>query len=149
MIEIYNEAIFDLLSPGQAQCQIREDIKNGVHLEGQVEEHAYSGPPLLKCHLLSPVMFSAAARIRKHGAHPGQFERLRMLCYWTFAVLDIVKLLMRGTKQRHVGETSMNRESSRSHCVFTCTLESRVTEEGITSIRHSRLNLVDLAGKHG
>ena len=62
------------------------------------------------------------------------------------AVLDIVKLLQRGTSNRHVGETKMNRESSRSHCVFTCTLESRTTEEGITHIRHSRLNLVDLAG---
>ena len=61
-------------------------------------------------------------------------------------MLDIVKILKKGTTNRHVGETSMNRESSRSHCVFTCTLESRSSEDGITNIRHSRLNLVDLAG---
>jgi len=43
MIEIYNETIFDLLNPSQAQCLIREDIKNGVHLEGQAEEQVFSG----------------------------------------------------------------------------------------------------------
>lgn len=41
----------------------------------------------------------------------------------------------------------MNKVSSRSHCVFTCFLESRTVEDGVTNIRTSCLNLVDLAGK--
>lgn len=41
----------------------------------------------------------------------------------------------------------MNERSSRSHCVFTCTLESKSTDgTGATTIRNSRLHLVDLAG---
>ena len=41
----------------------------------------------------------------------------------------------------------MNRESSRSHSVFTCILEMRTTDiSGITHHMSSRLNLVDLAG---
>ena len=40
----------------------------------------------------------------------------------------------------------MNRESSRSHAVFTVTLESKERKGGMASIKVSRLHLVDLAG---
>ncbi|BDA44416.1 probable Kinesin-like protein KIN-12E [Coccomyxa sp. Obi] len=63
------------------------------------------------------------------------------------SVDDVVHLLARGQAARRVGETNMNRESSRSHSVFTCTLQSSTTDEkGVTNILRSRLNLVDLAG---
>lgn len=53
MIEIYNETIFDLLSSVQSQCYIREDIKHGVHMEGQVEEQVFSGSKrAMHCRLL-------------------------------------------------------------------------------------------------
>lgn len=57
-----------------------------------------------------------------------------------------MQLLTRGIARRHTGETKTNTASSRSHCVFTASLESRRTEDGITSFRTSRLHLVDLAG---
>lgn len=53
---------------------------------------------------------------------------------------------MRGIARRHTGETRTNSASSRSHCVVTATLESRLVEAGVTSFRTSRLHLVDLAG---
>ena len=63
------------------------------------------------------------------------------------AVDDVAALLARGQAARRVGETAMNRESSRSHSVFTCTLECSATDaHGVTQILHSCLNLVDLAG---
>ena len=63
------------------------------------------------------------------------------------AVEDVASLLLRGQAARRVGETKLNRESSRSHSVFTCTLERTTTDaSGITQILRSRLNLVDLAG---
>ena len=63
---------------------------------------------------------------------------------------DVAGLLARGQAARRVGETKMNRESSRSHSVFTCTLERTSTDaSGITQILRSRLNLVDLAGSPG
>ena len=55
---------------------------------------------------------------------------------------DIQKCLDRGNKNRHVGQTSMNDQSSRSHSLFTVYLE---IEEN-NKIRSGKLNLVDLAG---
>jgi hypothetical protein len=41
----------------------------------------------------------------------------------------------------------MNRESSRSHSVFTLTLETRTAgASGLDKLLSARLNLVDLAG---
>uniref|UniRef100_A0A8C9ZCZ3 Kinesin family member 15 n=1 Tax=Sander lucioperca TaxID=283035 RepID=A0A8C9ZCZ3_SANLU len=45
-----------------------------------------------------------------------------------------------------LASTSMNRESSRSHAVFTMTLESKESVNEVVNIRMSQLNLVDLAG---
>ncbi len=53
-----------------------------------------------------------------------------------------------GAQNRHVAATSMNRESSRSHSVFTLFLHrSTVNEETeLVDVRESKFNLVDLAG---
>ena len=51
-----------------------------------------------------------------------------------------------GWRNRRVASTSMNRESSRSHAVFTMSLESKETVNKLVNIRTSQLNLVDLAG---
>ncbi|ONK72552.1 uncharacterized protein A4U43_C04F20610 [Asparagus officinalis] len=61
---------------------------------------------------------------------------------------DVVKLLDKGLANRRTGATSINSESSRSHCVFTCVVESRSksTSDGLSNLRSSRINLVDLAG---
>lgn len=57
-------------------------------------------------------------------------------------------LMARGAEVRRVGETNMNRESSRSHAVFTATVEVATQEaSGLTNVRYSRINLVDLAGE--
>jgi kinesin family member 15 len=77
---------------------------------------------------------------------------LRIRCekayHWGIATEDdAMDLILRGAENRRVSETRMNRESSRSHSVFTCTLESTTRNaSGITSIRFSRLNIIDLAG---
>lgn len=57
-------------------------------------------------------------------------------------------LMRTGADNRHTGETRMNRESSRSHSVLTCTVEkiSKEAKTGVTSVICSRLNLIDLAG---
>ncbi|PHT41986.1 hypothetical protein CQW23_20840 [Capsicum baccatum] len=59
---------------------------------------------------------------------------------------DILKLLTQGSLNRRVAATNMNRESSRSHSVFTCIIESRWEKNCTDNFRFSRLNLVDLAG---
>ena len=55
-------------------------------------------------------------------------------------------LMRTGAHNRRVGSTAMNRESSRSHSVFTIILEAQESQEGMTKTRSARFNLVDLAG---
>ncbi|XP_048014235.1 kinesin-like protein KIF15-A isoform X2 [Megalobrama amblycephala] len=59
---------------------------------------------------------------------------------------EAYQVLSMGWRNRRVASTSMNRESSRSHAVFTMTLESKETGQEVVNIRTSQLNLVDLAG---
>ena len=73
----------------------------------------------------------------------------------TFVVksaLEMRKVLEVGKKNRSVGATLMNADSSRSHSIFTVTVETSETAPGEPSnsgearIRVGKLNLVDLAG---
>ncbi|KYO43323.1 kinesin-like protein KIF15 [Alligator mississippiensis] len=59
---------------------------------------------------------------------------------------EAYQVLTMGWRNRRVASTSMNRESSRSHAVFTITVESMEKNNEIVNIRSSQLNLVDLAG---
>ncbi|TKY54300.1 Phragmoplast orienting kinesin-1 [Spatholobus suberectus] len=61
-------------------------------------------------------------------------------------VYDVLRLLLQGTANRKVAATHMNCESSRSHSVFTCIIESQWEKDSMTHFRFARLNLVDLAG---
>ena len=45
-----------------------------------------------------------------------------------------------------MGETAMNRDSSRSHSIFSVTIEVSEMVDGESKIRMGKLNLVDLAG---
>jgi kinesin family protein 15 len=59
---------------------------------------------------------------------------------------DAFLVFERGSRNRHVAETAMNRESSRSHCVFTLFIQSKKLDGEVLDVRESRFNLVDLAG---
>lgn len=63
-------------------------------------------------------------------------------------VSDTEKALFAGLKNRKTGETAMNKDSSRSHSIFTIYIETAEEEEktGKQKIRAGKLNLVDLAG---
>ncbi|KAI3487723.1 hypothetical protein L1887_48330 [Cichorium endivia] len=60
----------------------------------------------------------------------------------------VLDLIQRGQDERHVGATDWNERSSRSHCVFQLTIESRArqTASAGKEVRISQLNLIDLAG---
>lgn len=57
---------------------------------------------------------------------------------------EALNLLFLGDTNRAIAETPMNLASSRSHCIFTVSLESR--KDGSSVVRRSKLHLVDLAG---
>ncbi|GER31460.1 phragmoplast orienting kinesin 1 [Striga asiatica] len=61
-------------------------------------------------------------------------------------VNDVLHLLQQGAANRKIAATHMNSESSRSHSVFTCVVESRWEKDSMAHLRFGRLNLVDLAG---
>eukprot|EP01112_Ceratiomyxa_fruticulosa_P022209 TRINITY_DN8067_c0_g1_i1.p1 TRINITY_DN8067_c0_g1~~TRINITY_DN8067_c0_g1_i1.p1 ORF type:complete len:730 (+),score=171.83 TRINITY_DN8067_c0_g1_i1:93-2282(+) len=60
---------------------------------------------------------------------------------------DTLTVMEAGNKNRTVGATLMNAGSSRSHSIFTITIDSSQTmPDGSTTFRVGKLNLVDLAG---
>jgi kinesin family member 11 len=62
-------------------------------------------------------------------------------------VNDIFEILQRGIQQRQTAATLCNKNSSRSHSIFTMKIMIKETNvEGEEVIRHGQLNLVDLAG---
>jgi len=63
---------------------------------------------------------------------------------------EAMAYIKEGSSMRHVASTQMNRESSRSHSIFTLALEIRIpgneANDGMETMRTARINLVDLAG---
>ena len=60
---------------------------------------------------------------------------------------DIFEILHRGIEQRRTAETMMNKNSSRSHSIFTMKIMIKEYQvDGEEVVRHGQLNLVDLAG---
>ena len=64
-----------------------------------------------------------------------------------FSSDQIFDILQRGIKERQTAATLMNKNSSRSHSIFTMKIMIKETNvEGEEVLRHGQLNLVDLAG---
>ncbi|XP_046354192.1 kinesin-like protein KIF3A isoform X1 [Haliotis rufescens] len=60
---------------------------------------------------------------------------------------DMDRIMTLGNKNRVVGSTNMNQHSSRSHAIFTVTIEcSEKGADGQQHVRVGKLHLVDLAG---
>ena len=60
---------------------------------------------------------------------------------------DIFEILQRGIKQRATAATLCNKNSSRSHSIFTMKIMIKeCSVDGEEVVRHGQLNLVDLAG---
>ena len=97
--------------------------------------------PALSCH-------SAAMYLGLHVDVVVHHACIERVCKMVPVVEDTARLLLRGQQNRHTAATNMNRESSRSHSVFTCVVESKTTDEaGLITMLSARVNLVDLAGQ--
>ncbi|GJN36240.1 hypothetical protein PR202_gb25082 [Eleusine coracana subsp. coracana] len=60
---------------------------------------------------------------------------------------EIYKILDKGSAKRRTAETLLNKQSSRSHSIFSITIHIKeLTHEGEEMIKIGKLNLVDLAG---
>ena len=107
-LEIYNETIFDLLSPLPANEQkgeinFQEDAKGNVVVKG----------------------------LTKHTVANEE---------------EAFNLLFEGESNRTVSEHQLNKASTRSHCIFTISIEMKSKVESSEKVLTSKLNFVDLAG---
>jgi kinesin family protein 3/17 len=134
-LEIYNESIRDLLAPGASKhdaskgLELRENKDRGIFVAGLQSEVVESVPAML--HLLQVLSDTTIARSDPRHQN----------CIVPFAC-DCVQ---KGNGCRSTGATLMNQDSSRSHSIFTITVEC-VNVDGGDHVRVGKLNLVDLAG---
>ena len=59
---------------------------------------------------------------------------------------EAFNLLFEGESNRTVSEHQLNKESTRSHCIFTMSVEMKSKVESSEKVLSSKLNFVDLAG---
>uniref|UniRef100_H2ZA26 Kinesin-like protein n=1 Tax=Ciona savignyi TaxID=51511 RepID=H2ZA26_CIOSA len=59
---------------------------------------------------------------------------------------EALNLLFEGETNRAIASHALNKNSSRSHCIFTIHVKSKSRTESNAKYIHSKLNLVDLAG---
>lgn len=63
------------------------------------------------------------------------------------SIEDVMAVINKGQINRSVASTNMNRESSRSHAIFTAYIRvTTIDTENQKTVRSSKLNIVDLAG---
>jgi kinesin family protein 6/9 len=105
-LEIYNEALFDLLAPAgaaPADLMIIDDPSGSVYCRG--------------------LTMTVAATEE-----------------------DVLNLLFEGTTNRAIAEHQLNKQSSRSHCLFSLHIEQRSRVDSSDRVLASKLHLIDLAG---
>ncbi|NWU58514.1 KIF9 protein, partial [Dromas ardeola] len=120
-LEIYNETLFDLLSTmtrnGTSDMQMAVvDCPQGVYVKG-LSIHAVS-------HEEDALNLLFEARENKYYTSSD--------CY--------------GETNRVITEHTLNKNSSRSHCIFTIYIESRFRVFSDGKCINSKINLIDLAG---
>jgi kinesin family protein 6/9 len=107
-LEIYNETLFDLLSPvptheQKGDISLQEDNKGNLIVKG-LSRHAVANEE------------------------------------------EAFNLVFEGEANRTISAHELNKESTRSHCVFSVYLEMKSRIESSEKVMTSKLNFVDLAG---
>jgi len=120
-IEIYNENITDLLNPKSTNLKI------------------HTNPKVIPPPVLLPHRHSLANAELQGGVFVAEVQ---MPVVGTGE--SALALIAKGSSNRHVGETRMNSESSRSHSIFKMVIESK--DKVSEAVRIAELNMVDLAG---
>lgn len=96
--------------------------------------------------LLDPTSSSGSLQLREDAQRGVFVESLHEVEVQSASECE--ELMRRGAHQRRIGETALNRESSRSHSVFTLAIHSTQVHQpsGRTIDKQARFNLIDLAG---
>ncbi|XP_023633536.1 kinesin-like protein KIN-4C isoform X3 [Capsella rubella] len=129
-IEIFKEEVFDLLDSNSSALQKNDTGVQAKHI-------ALSRAPI-------QIRETASGGITLAGVTEAEVKTKE----------EMGSFLARGSLSRATGSTNMNSQSSRSHAIFTITLEQKkissgsftTTEDGGEDILCAKLHLVDLAG---
>ena len=128
-LELYNEEWVDLLYLSSAKHR-QELEKRGMKL--------VAGPPVPDSKETQQAEIDV--REREDGS-----VYVRNACeYIVTSKEDLMALMMLGNKRRTTASTAMNSQSSRSHAIFTITIESKQPNQNKVTV--GKMNLVDLAG---
>ena len=132
-LEIYNEQLFDLLSsmPLQNSTEFNSglsiyDDRGDVFVKGLTYQLATTEEEALN------LLFEVRLAFRKNT----NILSLKKIHTWK----------LKGETNRSIGTHFLNKESSRSHCIFTIRIESKSITSSSEKYTLSKLNLVDLAG---
>ena len=122
-LQIYNERVFDLLNPDSTPFTNVEEIDLR---DGRTKQLA---PPGL--------------RIR--WTKKEQFVVENLFVFECHSSADALDLFNMGLRNKVVAAHNLNHQSSRSHCIYTLTVET-VDPTAMDTVVTSKLQLVDLAG---
>ncbi|XP_043735537.1 kinesin-like protein KIFC2 isoform X9 [Cervus elaphus] len=139
MVEIYNEAVRDLLAPGPPQ---RLAVRQGPAGQGGVQVAGlthWDVPSLESLHQVR--LPSGAPQLSKPPPLPAPGARAPPQASPCPPVLQMLSL---GRSNRATAATAMNQRSSRSHALVTLTLRTASPSRGPGTA--GTLHLVDLAG---
>ena len=95
--------------------------------------------------LLASNYKTSTAKVTMLEDEDGKYHFRNLSSHAVSSEEDALNQLFIGDTNRAIGETEMNATSSRSHCIFTITIEARRANDECSVIR-SKLNMVDLAG---
>ncbi|KAK2964716.1 putative Chromosome-associated kinesin KIF4 [Blattamonas nauphoetae] len=157
-LEIYKEDVIDLLAPGTINSQpppfgaaSNGPIGAGFMDSGRAtvlssSSHSNQFMPTRNSFSFSgPEQKKPALRVMQKGEN--EVEILGAETKVVTNVADALFWLEDGNKHRVTSDTLMNRRSSRSHSIFTVTVEIKeTTQTGEERTVIGKLNLVDLAG---
>ena len=165
VIEGYNGTIFAYGQTGTGKTFTMEGIKNNENLKGIIPRafeqvfNTIEGTDhtefLVTCSMLElynenvyDLLSKEKGKKLKVREKPGSgFFVKDLLGFDLQSDKECIELLEKGSSNRHKASTEMNKDSSRSHCIFTITIETSIKDEkGNNLIRKGKLNLVDLAG---
>lgn len=163
-LEIYNEQCFDLLDcPKNKTERIREkemeefkavkndeNVENSANMKAEVKEENPIITDIKAIDLTRRINRQRQPRrkvlkIRERTSTGEIFvEDLKEI--EVDSVRDVELLLAYGQRNRRTEETNANRQSSRSHTIFTITLKQRTRNGKEERVIKSSLSIVDLAG---
>ena len=136
-LEIYNEELCDLLADEQGAIlsssstpmKDRNRVSSPTPMKDRSSFYSYYGKKLEIMNGKSGTFCRGLSEKEVHSAS------------------DVLELMQRAQHLRKIGETKMNKESSRSHCVFSIIINAnKRLSDGSMFEFSGKLHLVDLAG---